>query len=520
MSEPTLEVQADLSRARIEQRFLTNSGLIVGTRFITFALSLVTIPVLVSQLGVSGYGVWEALFAFASLTSMFGVPISGTLVWRISQAYGQGDRAEIRRLVRLGMGARLALLVAFLPLAWAMRGPIVAFLGVSEETRELAAEIFPIVAGLILLTGISETLEAVVSGCQRTGLVNVVGALSQILNYSVVIVMAMLGGGLWSLATGQAVGAIVRLSGAWVAARLSFGPVNLLPLAPGRTDAAMVRYSGLMMVGSGASVLRDQTDKIILASMASPLWVGYYGIAARLSALVMEVISFFYVPIVTAVGALNGMGDWDGIRRLYTRVMAAVSVVTGFVVVLVAGLADRLIVLWFGKSIPEVTLLLWFLITGSAAAAMLTGPGTAICRGAGRVGIETTYLTFNLVLNLALTVTLVIVIGPIGTAIATGTTWAVSSILFLFVLHKNIDLPVAASRRAVKTAIVAAATTVVVHSISRASEVPSGREEALVSLMLLGTASALVYLGLLVSLRLVSVSDAFAGVRSAVRRVI
>jgi O-antigen/teichoic acid export membrane protein len=513
-------VQAELSRARIEERFRTNSGLIIATRVITFSLSLVTIPVLVSRLGVSGYGVWEALFACASLGSMFQVPISGTLVWRISEAYGQGDMAEIRRLVRLGVGVRLALFALLWPIALTMREPIVAFLGISGETSRVAGEIFPIIAGLILLTGVSETLEAVVSGCQRTGLVNVVSAVAQTLNYAVVIVMVMLGAGLWSLAAGQAVGAVVRFCGAWIAARLSFGPVSLVPSAPRRSDISMARYSGLMMAGSAAAALRDQTDKIILASLASPIWVGYYGIAARLSALVMEIISFFYVPIVTAVGALNGMGDWEGVRRLYTRIMSMVSIVTGFVVVLVAGLADRLVVLWLGEPIPEVTVLLWLLITGSAAAAMLTGPGTAICRGAGRVGIETTYLMFNLVLNVMLTIALVLTIGPIGTAVATGTTWAASSVLFLFVLHRNVDLPTAGSRRALATALVAAGTTVAVYWTSRALGLPAGREEALLSLTVLGTASALLYAGLLMSSGLVSPRDASAAVRSALGRAV
>ena len=280
----------------------------------------------------------------------------------------------------------------------------------------------------------------------------------------------------------------------------------------------MARYSGLLTLGSVAAALRDQTDKIILASLASPTWVGYYGIAARLSGLVMEIIRFFYLPILTAVGALNAMGDWDGVRRLYSRLMAIVSIVTGVVVVVVAGLADRLVVLWIGHPIPQVTLLLWLLITGSATAAMLTGPGTAICRGCGRVGIETTYLAFNLVLNLVLTVSLVLVIGPVGTAVATGSTWALSSMLFLFVLHKRLDLPVEASRRAGGTALLAAAVAIAVYWTSSVLGLPEGRHDALVSVVLLGAASGLLYLGLAVSFRLVSVSEAYGGMRSLLRR--
>lgn len=511
-------MSGDLSRDRIEQRFRTNSALIIAARVVTAVLSLATIPVVVSRLGIAGFGTWEALVAFASLASVFQAAISGTLVWRISEAYGRGDAAEIRRLASIGAGATLTLFLLFWPAAWVLRDGIVRFLGISTETHQLAAQMFPVVAAFILLGGLSEALESVVSGCQRTGLVNVIGAAAHTLNYTTVIVLLLLGGGLWSLVVGQVIAFVVRLAGAWIAVRATFGTVSLVPSLPRADDLVMARYSGLLLVGSFAGALRDQTDKVVLASLASPTWVGYYGMAARLSALVMEIIRFFYLPILTAVGALSAMGDWQGVRRLYSRLMALVSVVTGLIVVVVSGLADHIIILWIGRPVPEVTTLLWWLIAGSASAAMLTGPGTAICRGCGRVGIETAYLATNLILNLVLTVSLVMLIGPLGTAIATGSTWAISSILFLIVLHRRLDLPVAASRRAAATAAVAALVAATTYWISGMLDLPAGRAQAVWSLAVLGTIAVMGYVLLLVAFRLVSIGDAVGEVRALVRR--
>jgi O-antigen/teichoic acid export membrane protein len=515
-SEPAPDRLA--SRAHIHQRLRSNSGLIVATRVATACLSLATLPVVISRLGIANYGIWEALLAFATLSGLFQTAVSGTLVWRMSEAYGRGDHAEIGRLARVGAGIWLALLLALWPAAWFLREPIVRFLGVSPETVPLAAAMFPVVAAFTLLGGACETLEAIVSGSQRTGLVNVVGAAAQALNYSVVIALTLMGHGLWSLVAGQGVGVATRLAGAAAAARFSFGPFSLAPLAPTAVDWTHGRYAGFLMIGSVAAGLRGQTDKIVLASLASPQWVGYYGIAARLSGLVMEVIAFVYVPILTAVGALNAMGDWEGVRRMYTRLMSTISLLTGLIVVLVAGLADRLVVLWLGHPIPEVTLLLWLLMIGNTTAVILTGPGTAICRGCGRAGIETTYLAVNLVLNLGLTIALVMLIGPIGTAVATGVTWAVSSVLFLFVLHRRLDLPVAASRRAAETALLASALAVAVYFTSHLFALPGGRREALLSLLWWGTASGAVYVGLVASLGFVSLGEAYDSLRALVHR--
>jgi O-antigen/teichoic acid export membrane protein len=506
------------SRARIEERLWTNTGLSLATRIVTAALSLTAIPVVVARLGLASFGTWEALLACASLVLIVQTAVSGTLVWRISDAYGQHDAATIHRMTGLGVTASLGVFVVLWPVMWWLREPVVRFLGVSAESHALAAQIFPIASAFVLIAGLSQTLEAVVSGCQRAGLVNVVAAVAQILNYSVVIVAVVLGAGLWGLVAGHAAGSVARLVGAWIAARAAFGAVSLKPRLPGRIRLSRARYPGLLMVGSIAAALREQTDKVILAALGSTSWVAYYGIAARLANLVTEVISFVYVPILTAAGALNGMGDWDGVRMLYRRLMATVSIATGLIVVVVAGLADSLVILWFGQQMPEVRLLLWILLTGGATAVMLTGPGTAICRGVGRVAIETTYLTFNLVLNVVLTVVLVLAIGPIGTAVATGSTWAVSSILFLFVMHRNLDLPAVASRRAVATAMLAAVLALTVSAASRAVGLPEGRAGAFLYLVVGGSSSALIYFGLTSAFRLVSLQEACTGLRSLLRR--
>jgi MATE family multidrug resistance protein len=247
----------------------------------------------VSRLGVAAFGTWEAMVALSSLAAVFQVAISGTLVWRIAEAYGRGDDVEIRRLVRIGAWAAWTVFLLVWPLAWLLSEPAVRFLRIPPDIGQVATRMFPIVAGLVLLNGLSETLEAVVSGCQRTGLVNVVGACAHALNYTAVIVLVLIGGGLWSLVAGQAIAFCVRFAGAWWASRASFGAVSLLPQLPRRSDVTMGRYSGLLMVGSLATALRDQTDRIVLASLASPTCVGYYGIAVRLSTLVMEIIRFF-----------------------------------------------------------------------------------------------------------------------------------------------------------------------------------------------------------------------------------
>jgi O-antigen/teichoic acid export membrane protein len=506
------------ARAGIERRFRSNSALIIAMRLVTAGLSLAVVPVLVTHFGVEGFGVWEAVLALAGAASLFQAAISGTLVWRASDAFGRGDFDEIRRLIRIGVGATIALFACVWPLAWLLRDAAERLLHAPASLSGVVSGIFPVVAAVALLGSLGDTLDAAVSGCQRSGVVNVIGAVAHLLNYTLVLVLVLGGGSFWSLAAGQALALAVRVTGStWVLTR-TLGGFSMAPLLPGRRDLAMARYSGLLAVGSLAATLRDQTDKIVLATLASPVWVGYYGMAARLAGLVLEVVRFVYIPTLTAVGAWHALGDWASVGRLYAWLIAVVAVVTGAIVIVVGGLVDHIMVLWIGHPIPEVRLLVWLLLAGTASAAVLTGPGTAICRGCGRPEIETVYLAVNLAMNLALTIALVLVIGPVGTAVATGATWAVASVIFLIVLHRRLDLPAMASWRAVAMTALAGALAAVVFWGSRSVPLPASRPEALVTVAAVSALAGVGYAGLLSALRLVSLRALMHGLHSLRRK--
>ncbi|MHB8837656.1 MAG: lipopolysaccharide biosynthesis protein [Gemmatimonadaceae bacterium] len=489
------------------RRLFANSALIVASRVLTATLSLLAVPIVIRRLGIEGFGAWEALLACASIGWILQGSISGTLVWRTSIAFGAGNFEEIRRLVRVGAGITILLGGLVSTLALFFRAEIVSLLHIPVLFRTEALQVFPVLATFVLLGGLGDVLESVANGCQRSGWVPVVGAVALALNYLIAVTGLLLGYGLWPLALGQGAGLVARATIGFFIARRLTGSISLLPTLPLRSDLTSARYSGLMMIGFLSSALRDQTDKLVLSTFASASWVGYYSIASKLANLVMEVVRFFYMPMLTAVGALYAVDDWEGVRRLYSRMMAVVSTVAGIVVVVVAGMSGPLIVMWMGHPIPEVTPLLLLLLSGTAAAVMLTGPGTALCRGIGRVEIETAYVSMNLVLNLALTILLVLAIGPFGTVVASGTTWAVSAALFALLLHNRLPLPVEATRRAGFAALLAASLAVGLNAIMSRGQQPDGRVAALLVLLTYGLPAAASYVISGIALRLFPVAD-------------
>lgn len=482
----------------VRVRLIGNSMTIAGARLLSATVSLAAVPVMIAKLGVEGFGTWEALYAVATLGSMVQGAVGGTLLWRFSDLLGRGDSAEAARWFQLGLTATVALLLLLVPVSWAIRDPVSRVIHVPAAYAAAVRILFPLTVLLLTIGGFADTMEAAIGGSQRTGVVSVNLAVGLSANYAVAIAGLLAGWGMAALAAGVGAGVLLRIGIASALTRQTIRGVPWRLALPRRRDYAALRYASFLTVGYASAALRGQTDKLVLAALASPAWTGYYGIAARLANLVLEFSRFFYNPLLSAVAALRARGCWSDVRELYDAVMTVVPAVSGAVAVVVAGLSDRLVLLWVGHSYGPVGFILVLLLTGNTAAVMLTGPGTALSRGAGVVWVETSYVVVGLVLNLILTVALVVTIGPLGTVVASGASWAVSSLVFVVMLHRVLDVPVAATYRAVTALGCTAVAATVTRLVSSLMLWPATRLGALIVVAMMGVFSLSLYGGLLV----------------------
>jgi O-antigen/teichoic acid export membrane protein len=380
---------------------------------------------------------------------------------------------------------------------------------VPAEFHSSAEVILPLIIALMLLGSVTEVLGALLSGFQRSGIVNLLQAISSACTYSVVVVGLFAGLGFWSLLFGFLTAFLVSLGGLYGAALWVCGPVSLVPRVP---SLALIRslkgYSGFMLLSSAATAFRDQTDRIILASVASPIWTGYFGIAARLAGLVWMGCQFLYVPVIAASGALGARGDWVGLRRLYTDTSSVLSVMVGFLSVTIAALHDQLFVIWLGHSVPEAVPILYLLLLGSTVAIVLGGVGSAMCKGLGIVSMEALYIIVGLVINLVLKCALIPFLGPIGTVIASAASLGLSVSLFVFLMHKRLpELPWRLSLVCVKTLLAAFCSITFLRFVLTYSEPTAGRFNGLCALCNLIPCVAGVYVSFLIIFRVFTIQQ-------------
>ena len=484
---------------------LKNSALMALSSGVGAFVLILSVPIIVSKLGTEGYGVWECMLAVSSLAMVFQAAINGTLLWRISVNCGKQNSIESRRLVRLGVGATLTLILVFVPVVWLCREPLVAWLQIPAAWIAETAWLLPQIVLLMLLGGINQALLALISGYQKAGLAALIQSFGLAVTHGTAICVLVSGGSLNALLWGMIAGFITNLLVSYTVATRLCGRPSLWPLWPARQDLyVLAPFAGFVLLSNLTMVLRDNTDKILLSSLGSPAMTGQFAIAQRFASLIMQIGWTICLPLTAAVGSLYAVQNWNAIRQLYAKASTWLVVATGMVGFLICTLREPMLVFWLGEDHPQAQGYLLLLVFSVTSALAFTGTGIALAKAVGRPGLETTYMIFTLLLILITKPILIAALGAVGCVISSAVSWFLGAIFFLILLHRRLDLPGDVLARSAGIFLLTVVTSLVSWVITyRFPLAATSRLEAAVLLAAASLPLMGVYLGLLSLVRLI-----------------
>jgi len=485
------------------RHLLMNSGAMALARGAGLLTLIVAVPFLMEGLGSTAFGVWESLVAAASIVTTFQVVISGTLIWRVSAAYGRDDIDDIRRLLQVGVASALASVVVVTPITWFFSEPILGYLRIDGESLILSRNLLPTIVAVMLLGGVNEALTAVHVGFQKSGRASIIQSLGIVTTNGLAISLIFAGFGVEALLYGMIAGLIMTFAALYLSARHVCGELSLTPTLPSRRDIVEIGpFSGLLFVSSLAIVFRDHTDKIVLATSASSSAVAYFAMAQRLVLAIAQVCAVFIIPFTASVGALGAAGRYQEAGRLYANVGTGLAVVVGLLTVMLCTLHHSVFVLWVGHTEPDASLYLTILLVGYSSALILGGAGAGYVKGRGRAGLETAYSVVTLIGTLALKPILIHFLGPTGAATASAVAWTAGALLFVVLIHKFLQPPEGTVYRIVGIW----ALTCLLATIGRAGSdyltIPHSRAAAVVMVGVAAVPLSIIYFGTLAALRL------------------
>ncbi|MEV4119959.1 oligosaccharide flippase family protein [Micromonospora sp. NPDC049645] len=436
----------------VESRVTRNTASMLAARVVMALSGLISVPVIYQRLGPREFGIWVVLAGLLAMAALIDLGLGSALVREVARAESAADRDLVRRLLGLGLGWAVLLGLLILGALAACWPWLTGLLRLGDLADEAWQATLWLIVGLVA-GAVELPWRAVLEGSQRYGSLAAISAGTAILAAALAILVVRLGGGLAALAASAA--AIRTLL---LAATTHRQCPDLSPRW-GRTQRADIRriggYGLRVQVSSGAGMVNVELDRLVLGGAFGPAVAGGFDLGSRLLNLLRLPPGFALIVLFPAAVARTVNLGTGWLDRFY---LAATRYLALFLAPATAALmvsADPLVRLWLGHQVPWAAANI-IILAPAYALNLITGAATIAARAAGRPGLETRYVLLSVVLNLALTVPLLLLCGPLGVPLSTALAVVLSTGYFLVSFHTATTRPLAPLARAVWPPLAAA----------------------------------------------------------------
>jgi O-antigen/teichoic acid export membrane protein len=482
------------------------AGMVFG-RVALGAAGLVSVPIVYSRLGPTGYGIWALLGGIVAIVALVDLGLASAAVRRVAATIHDGQLRETRATLGVALiwGVVLALgAMAALVAVWPSMVRVLNLGPAAVGSRPAA---LGLLLGL-LFDGVGTPWRVVLEGCQRYTVVAWTTGASALLAAALAILVVRLGGGLAELSASVAATSALRTAAVITTARR-----HAPAMSPRLRDIrladlrAIARYGLRVQVTTASGAVNLELDRFVLSGFFGPAVAGGFELGGKMVNLLRMPPAFVLValfPMAVTRTARFG-SDWlDRFNLTTTRYLLAFTGVGAAVLVVCA---DPLVRLWLGQP-------MWWaaaniaILAPSYAVNLASGGTSILTRVEGRPGRESGYAVLSVVTNLALTWPLLRWWGPVGVPVATSIGIALSTVYFVANYHWATGRPIAPMLRAVRSPVLATIAGGVAGALL-APYLPdgTGRWAALVAVATRATVVVAVTVAVLAATRFVDADD-------------
>jgi O-antigen/teichoic acid export membrane protein len=432
----------------------------IATAGAMLATSVISVPVILDDVGLAGYGIWTLALTITLYLTVADAGVGPAVQRFTAVARGADDGGAVLRVLwSTWLLYTLAGLV-LVALAWVTAPWLVDLFDVPDRLDGDAEAMFRLIGPIALLGLLQSTLGSVQQGLERFVAFSIATAGGSVAFLTAIVLLLSAGEGL----RGLAYAALIQ-QGTMLAVRAwSLRDVLLggRPALVDRTEAGvLMRFAGQLQVSVLATVVNNQTDKVVVGLVASPSTLGQVGIAAQLAESGRLVSGAGLSPITSRLSQAFGARDeaLDSLAAKLNRLWI-VGVAGGTVIGAIA--IYPLVKSWLGEGHGEAAKFGAFLVLAYGLN-MTIGASAAYLRAVGRPGLEARYNGLVIVLNVGMTVALGLAAGAVGVVAATLVAYVLGTAWFYLRLPREVTwlgaLDVAGTLRIAAVAVVAGVAT-------------------------------------------------------------
>lgn len=411
-------------------------------KLISGPLFLLLVPFILHRVGSVGYGVWSVLGTVIGLGWLLDLGLSSTITKYVAEYRAQDDTGALRKLLDSGWAIYLLAMLVSTAVLWLFSTEIIGqlFRGPQAPSVREVLPLWWLVLLIVAFDLLGKPFIAVINGCQRLDLVNVLLFCGATTNATLIVTLLCFGGKVRALLWAALLGGLVTLVlGAWIAYRL-------LPIVPNplRFDLATAGKICLFSLGlySGPIMwtIQGQIEKLYLARLVGVVPVGWYGMASDAASKVRRMPDLLLAPVMAAASELDAADQRRKAWQLYFRAQKYTAATILPLVVFALVDSKPLVTLWLGPKLSFIALPFGILIIGNLFA-QIGSPIYSVLTGRGilRPSIYTALLTS--VLNVALSFLFIEKWGFAGAAWGSALPILIANAYYFSVTQKYFNTP-------------------------------------------------------------------------------
>lgn len=344
-----MEQDESSTRRSFSRRVLANASWAGVARIIAIALNLVTVPVFMARLGVTGYGIYVLIQGFVGVTGLFSLGFGEAAIKYMAEGRARRDAQLVGRYFRNALWLFIIVsCLGFLLLAIASSAVVGGIFRIAPEHRAVARAALVWFGCAWAFRNVNSAFSTIPAADQRYDIVIAIRDGANILERLLGLIVVTCGGGLTTVFQSQMIPQLLAMLCYWIVDKRLLPEVSLLPSCDATVFRKFARFGLWQSLSSVLAELSQNLDRFFIGVMISTRAVAYYGaVQAAVAGIggILGSLSSVLVPTFSHIEARHG-GDRSA--RVFMDSTWVLNVLGAMVCVPLAWCAWEFLSLWLG----------------------------------------------------------------------------------------------------------------------------------------------------------------------------
>jgi O-antigen/teichoic acid export membrane protein len=319
----------------------------VGTR-------LITIPIVIAHLGLSGYGIWSIIMTTAAYMRFGSIGIKSAFQKYVAEATGNGDYETANKLLSTGCAAMFVLSVAgLLPIAFYSRN-LAKVSGVPSEFMHSTAGSISVLALIMVMSNVGAVFEAIVMGGHRIDIARKFTTFFCVAEAVAIVIALHYGYGLFAMASIMGASEVGFVVCCFLASRRAVPQIHIsLKHVTTSVLHELFRFAGSYQLVSVLQILYGAILPITVLRAFGGDAAGLYAIAGRLLSPAQILQDSLMLPILSGGAMLFASGGTEGMQALLHKSFKVTLGISILPIAFISVFGPTIVFAWTGQAAAQ-----------------------------------------------------------------------------------------------------------------------------------------------------------------------